>query len=61
MLVLSRTTDESIIIDNNIHITILAVHGNAVRLGIVAPACVRVDREEVHERRLERPKEKSHP
>ena len=53
MLVLTRNVGEKIIIDGNIQITVVAVKGNKVRLGIEAPAYVRVDRQEIHERRSE--------
>jgi carbon storage regulator len=51
MLVLSRRTGEEIVIDEQIRIVVAAVQGNHVRLGICAPPTVRVDRQEVHERR----------
>ncbi len=53
MLVLTRNVGEKIVIDNNIRITIISVKGGKVRLGIEAPDDIRVDREEVHERRAE--------
>jgi carbon storage regulator len=37
MLVLSRKKNESIVIDNNITITVVEIRGDKVRLGIVAP------------------------
>jgi carbon storage regulator len=53
MLVLSRKIGEEIVIDGTIRVTVVAVSGNKVRLGVTAPDSVRVDRAEVHERRLE--------
>jgi carbon storage regulator len=53
MLVLSRKTGESIVIDDNIQITVIAFQGQTVKLGIKAPSNVRVDRQEIHERRAE--------
>lgn len=47
MLVLSRTKDQSIIIGDNIKITIVDVRGDKVRLGITAPKDVPVHREEI--------------
>jgi carbon storage regulator len=47
MLVLSRKTDESIIIDRRITITVLEVRGDKIRLGIDAPKDVPVLREEL--------------
>jgi len=53
MLVLTRRVGEEIVIDGDIHIVVLAVQGERVRVGISAPPTVRVDRQEVHERRAE--------
>jgi len=53
MLVLSRRIGEEIIINDNIRVTVVAVKGDRVRLGIVAPRDVTVDRSEVHERRIQ--------
>ena len=53
MLVLSRRLGEEIVIDGDIHITVVAVKGNQVRLGITAPPLVTVDRQEVHEQRTQ--------
>lgn len=47
MLVLSRKKNESIVIDNNITITVVEIRGDKVRLGIVAPKEVPVHRQEV--------------
>ena len=49
MLVLSRQKDESIMIGDNIKITIVDVRGDKVRLGINAPKEVPVHRIEVYE------------
>jgi len=51
MLVLSRRIGETIVINGNIQVKVLSVQGNKVRLGVVAPETVSVDRQEVHERR----------
>jgi carbon storage regulator len=53
MLVLTRRLGESVVIDGGIQITIVAAHGDKIRLGIVAPPSVRVDHKEVHDRRAE--------
>ena len=50
MLVLSRKLGETIVIGESIRLTVLAIQGNKVRLGISAPPDVRVDREEVARR-----------
>jgi len=52
MLVLTRRQGEGIVIDGEIRVAVISVHGDKVRLGVMAPASVVVDREEVHERRL---------
>ena len=49
MLVLSRHRDESIIIGNNIVVTIVDIRGDKVRLGIEAPTEIPVHRQEVFE------------
>jgi carbon storage regulator len=49
MLVLSRQKDESIIIGDDVEITIVDVRGDKVRLGINAPKSVSVHRKEVYE------------
>ena len=51
MLVLSRRIGEEIVIDEQIHVVVMEIQGERVRLGICAPASVRVDRQEVWERR----------
>lgn len=48
MLVLSRHRDESIIIGDNVVVTIVDIRGDKVRLGIEAPATVSVHRQEVY-------------
>jgi len=50
MLVLTRQIGQEIIIDGSIRVTITSIKGDKVRIGITAPAHVRVDREEVHRR-----------
>ena len=51
MLVLTRYTGQTIIINNNIKVTVLDVQGKQVRLGIDAPKEVEIDREEIFERK----------
>lgn len=48
MLALSRKTNESIIIGNDIEITVLEVKGDQVKLGISAPKSVPVYRKEIY-------------
>ena len=56
MLVLSRKKFESIVIDDDIRITVIEIRNNKVRIGIKAPKMVSVYREEVYNaiRRLEK-------
>ena len=49
MLVLTRKPDQSIMVGNEIEITVLEVRGEQVRLGIRAPRTVTVHRKEVFE------------
>jgi len=49
MLVLSRQRDESIIIGDNVVITVVDVRGDKVKLGIDAPKEIPVHRREVYE------------
>ena len=49
MLILTRKSDESIIIGNNIEIKILKVQGNQVHIGIDAPRDVSIYRQEIYE------------
>ncbi|APZ42243.1 carbon storage regulator CsrA [Acidihalobacter ferrooxydans] len=50
MLILTRRVEETLIIGDDIAITVLGVKGNQVRLGIKAPRDVAVHREEVYQR-----------
>ncbi len=49
MLVLSRQRDESIIIGDNVQITVVDIRGDKVRLGIIAPPEISVHRKEVYD------------
>ena len=49
MLVLSRQKNESIMVGDDIEITIADVRGNKVRLGITAPKNIPVHRREIYE------------
>lgn len=49
MLVLSRQRDESIIIGDDIVITVVDIRGDKVRLGIQAPSEIPVHREEIYD------------
>ncbi len=62
MLILTRRTGETIMIGDNIKITMLGIKGNQARIGIDAPKDVAVHREEVYYRIQETKegKEKKH-
>jgi len=59
MLVLSRQKDESIMIGEDVEITIVDIRGDKVRLGITAPKEVSVHRREVYDAIQREKKEKS--
>ena len=50
MLILTRRVGETLMIGNEISVTVLGVKGNQVRLGVNAPKDVSVHREEIYER-----------
>ena len=47
MLVLTRRIGEEIVMDGNIRVTVVAIEGGKIRLGITAPASVQVMRSEL--------------
>jgi len=49
MLILSRKKDESIMIGDDVEVTIVDVRGDRVRLGIVAPQHIAVHRREIYD------------
>ena len=51
MLILTRMPDQTIMIGDDITVTVIAVKGNQVRIGIHAPRGVIVDREEIAQKR----------
>jgi carbon storage regulator len=51
MLILTRRTGETLRIGDEVEVTIMAVNGSQVRIGIKAPRDIAVDREEIAERK----------
>lgn len=49
MLILTRKTDEAIVISDNITITVLEISGERVKLGIVAPKEITILRQELRD------------
>lgn len=50
MLILTRKTQETIKVGDDVEVTILGIKGNQVRIGVKAPMRVKVHREEVYKR-----------
>lgn len=50
MLILTRRVGETLMIGDEVTVTVLGVKGNQVRLGVNAPKDVAVHREEIYER-----------
>ena len=50
MLILTRRVGETVMIGDDIAVTVLGVKGNQVRIGVTAPRSVSVHRQEIYER-----------
>jgi len=60
MLILTRRMGETVVIGDDVTVTVLGVKGNQVRLGVNAPKQVAVHREEIYER-IQREQEDERP
>ena len=49
MLVLTRKPGETIVVGDDIRITVVSLGSGRVKIGVVAPPSVRVDRQEIHD------------
>ena len=62
MLILTRRVGETVVIGDEVTVTVLGIKGNQVRIGVKAPKNVAVHREEIFERiRVERADEVTVP
>ncbi len=52
MLILTRRLGETVVIGDDVYITILGLKGNQIRLGFAAPQSLSINREEIHNRIL---------
>lgn len=50
MLVLTRKLGETIIIGDNVSVTVLGINGGQIKLGVTAPKSISVHREEIYDR-----------
>jgi len=50
MLILTRRVGETLMIGDDVEVTVLGVKGNQVRVGVAAPKSVSVHRQEIYER-----------
>ena len=56
MLILTRRVGETILIGDDVEVTIVGLNGSQVRIGIKAPKDVIVDREEIAQKRIANPR-----
>jgi carbon storage regulator len=60
MLILTRRIGETLMVGDDVTVTVLGVKGNQVRIGVNAPKEIAVHREEIYER-IKKEKEQTHP
>ena len=60
MLILTRRVGETLMVGDEVSVTVLGVKGNQVRIGINAPKDIEIHRSEVFEKILEANKEAAH-
>ncbi|MFB9885784.1 carbon storage regulator CsrA [Balneatrix alpica] len=60
MLILTRRVGETLMVGDDVTVTVLGVKGNQVRIGVNAPKDVSVHREEIYQR-IQKEKQEQHP
>lgn len=50
MLILTRRMNETLVVGDDVRVTVLGVNGNQVRIGVKAPRNIPVHREEIYEK-----------
>lgn len=61
MLILTRRVNETVMIGDEVTLTVLGVKGNQVRVGVQAPREIAVHREEIYERIQQEQRLAAHP